>query len=65
MEKAASVIRESRGVTHKRLQNAQKNKIATPDQVRKAREQMEKIAEKGQKEVKDLFETLRKALERD
>ena len=65
MEKAANAIRDSRGAILKRLQSVQKAKNATPDQVRKAREQMEKIAEKGQKEVRDLFETSRKALERD
>lgn len=64
MEKAANAIRDARGAVHKRLQEAQKKKTATPDQVRKAREQMEKIAEKGQKEVRDLFETSKKALER-
>ena len=64
MEKAAGAIRDSRGSVNKRLQDAQKKKVATPDQVRKAREQMEKLTEKGQKEVKDLFETSKKNLER-
>ncbi|KAL5365750.1 Hsp70 protein-domain-containing protein [Aspergillus floccosus] len=64
MEKAAGAVRDSRGVVHKRLQDMQKKKTARPDDVRKAQEQMEKFTEKGQKEVKDLFEAARKALER-
>ncbi|GES56932.1 putative Hsp70 chaperone [Aspergillus terreus] len=64
MEKAAGAVRDSRGAVHKRLQDMQKKKTARPDDVRKAQEQMEKFTEKGQKEVKDLFEAARKALER-
>lgn len=41
----------------------QKKKIARPDDVRKAHEQMERATEKGQKEVKDLFDAAKKALE--
>lgn len=48
---------------HKRLQDMQKKKIARPDDVRKAHEQMERATEKGQKEVKDLFDAAKKALE--
>ncbi|KAF9894186.1 hypothetical protein FE257_007688 [Aspergillus nanangensis] len=64
MEKALGAIRDSRGVVHKHLQDLQKKKIARPDDVRNAQEQMEKLTEKGQKEVKELFEASRKALER-
>ena len=64
LEKAASAVRDSRGTVNKRLQDMQKKKIARPDDVRKAQDQMEKITEKAQKEVKDLFETAKKALER-
>ncbi|KAI9934392.1 hypothetical protein ASPWEDRAFT_116622 [Aspergillus wentii DTO 134E9] len=64
MEKAASSIRDSRGAVHKRLQDMQKKKIARPDDVRKAQDQMEKLTEKGQKELKDLFDAAKKALER-
>ncbi|KAJ5902433.1 hypothetical protein N7495_002961 [Penicillium taxi] len=63
-EKAAGTVRDSRGAMHKRLQDMQKKKLARPDDVRKAHEQMEKATEKGQKEVKDLFDTAKKALER-
>lgn len=63
-DKAANAVRDSRGAAHKRLQDMQKKKTARPDDVRKAQDQMEKITEKGQKEVKDLFEAAKKALER-
>ncbi|KAK1141922.1 Heat shock protein ssb1 [Aspergillus melleus] len=64
MEKAIAAIRESRGVVHKRLQDMQKKKIARPDDARKAQDQMEKLTEKGQKEVKELFEAAKKGMER-
>ncbi|PYI06282.1 ribosome recycling factor [Aspergillus sclerotiicarbonarius CBS 121057] len=64
MEKAAGAVRDSRGAVHKRLQDLQKKKIARPDDVRKAQEQMEKLTEKGQKDVKELFEATKKAMER-
>ncbi|KAL4774119.1 ribosome recycling factor-domain-containing protein [Aspergillus nidulans var. acristatus] len=64
MERAASNVRESRGVVHKRLQEMIKKKIARPDDARKAQDKMEKLTEKGQKEVKDLFEVAKKAMER-
>lgn len=63
MDKAAGVVRDSRGAVHKRLQEMQKKKIARPDDVRKAHDNMEKLTEKGQKEVKELFEAAKKALE--
>ncbi|PWY71492.1 putative ribosome recycling factor [Aspergillus heteromorphus CBS 117.55] len=64
MEKAAGAIRDSRGTVHRRLQDLQKRKLARPDDVRKAQEQMEKLTEKGQRDVKDLFETTKRAMER-
>ncbi|KAL4977853.1 ribosome recycling factor-domain-containing protein [Aspergillus desertorum] len=64
MERAASNVRETRGVVHKRLQEMVKKKIARPDDARKSQDKMEKLAEKGQKEVKDLFEAAKKAMER-
>lgn len=62
-EKAAGVVRDSRGAIHKRLQDMQKKKLARPDDVRKAHDQMEKVTDQGQKEVKDAFETAKKTLE--
>ncbi|KAE8348080.1 putative ribosome recycling factor [Aspergillus coremiiformis] len=64
MEKAIVAVRESRSSVHKRLQDMQKKKIARPDDVRRAQEQMEKFTERGQREVKDLFEAAKKAMER-
>ncbi|KAJ5246960.1 hypothetical protein N7468_001943 [Penicillium chermesinum] len=63
LEKAANAVRDSRGATHKRLQDMQKKKLARPDDVRKAHDQMEKTADKGQKEAKDLFDDAKKMLE--
>ncbi|GAD92644.1 ribosome recycling factor domain-containing protein [Paecilomyces variotii No. 5] len=62
-EKAANAIRNARGSVHKRLQDMQKKKLARPDDIRKAHDEMEKVQEKGQKEVKDIFEATKKALE--
>ncbi|KAL4902481.1 hypothetical protein BDW74DRAFT_157857 [Aspergillus multicolor] len=64
MEKAANNVRDSRGTVHKRLQESIKKKLARPDDARKSQDKMEKIAEKGQKEVKELFEAAKKAMER-
>ncbi|KAJ9272267.1 hypothetical protein DTO212C5_1452 [Paecilomyces variotii] len=62
-DKAASAIRNARGAVHKRLQEMQKKKLARPDDIRKAHDEMEKVQEKGQKEVRDIFEATKKALE--
>lgn len=64
MERAASSVRDSRGVIHKRLQEIVKKKIARPDDARKSQDKMEKLTEKGQKEVKELFEAAKKVMER-
>ncbi|GAB1198232.1 hypothetical protein APSETT444_007545 [Aspergillus pseudonomiae] len=64
MERATAAVRDSRSSVHKRLQDMQKKKIARPDDVRKAQEQMEKATENGQREVRDLFEAAKKAMER-
>lgn len=64
MDKAANAVREARGSTLKRLQNAQKKKTATPDEVYKAREKMEKITDRAQSDVKLAFESSKKTLER-
>jgi hypothetical protein len=41
----------------------QKRKEARPDDIRKAHDQMEKLVEKAQKDVKDTFEAARKGME--
>ncbi|KAM5477133.1 ribosome-recycling factor [Microsporum audouinii] len=62
MEKASNAVRNGRAALNKKLKGKEVKK-ARPDDVRKAIDQMEKIAEKGQKEVKDVFEVAKKALE--
>ena len=48
---------------HKRLQDMQKKKLARPDDVRRAHDQMEKVTDQGQKEVKDAFDAAKKSME--
>ncbi|KAJ5092226.1 hypothetical protein NUU61_007096 [Penicillium alfredii] len=63
LDRATSTLRDTRGAMHKRLQDMQKKKLARPDDVRKAHDQMEKVTDKGQKELKDLFEAAKRTLE--
>lgn len=61
MEKASQAVRNARGSSNKNLKGMKKT--VRPDALHKALDQMEKVAEKGQKEVKDVFEAARKALD--
>lgn len=63
MEKASNAVRNARGAINKKLKNMGVKKLVRPDDLRKHVEKMEKVAEKGQKEVKDVFEGAKKALE--
>jgi ribosome recycling factor len=63
MDKAANAVRNARGAQQKRLREMKLKKVSRPDDLRKAGEAMEKVAEKGQKEVKEVFEGVRKVLE--
>jgi ribosome recycling factor len=63
MDKAAVAVRNARASIHKKLQDMQKRKEARPDDIRKAHDQMEKLVEKAQKDVKDDFESARKCME--
>lgn len=63
MDKAANAVRSARAAIHKKLQDMQKRKEARPDDIRKAHDQMEKLVEKAQKDVKDTFEAARKGME--
>lgn len=63
MDKAATAVRSARAAIHKKLQDMQKRKEARPDDIRKAHDQMEKLVEKAQKDVKDTFEAARKGME--
>ncbi|EQL31399.1 ribosome recycling factor [Blastomyces dermatitidis ATCC 26199] len=63
MDKASTAVRNARGAINKKLKNMGVKKLVRPDDLHKQVEKMEKIAEKGQKEVKDAFEAAKKALE--
>ncbi|KLJ10903.1 ribosome recycling factor [Blastomyces silverae] len=63
MDKASTAVRNARGAINKKLKNMGVKKLVRPDDLHKQVEKMEKIAEKGQKEVKDVFEGAKKALE--
>ncbi|KAL1960763.1 hypothetical protein VTO42DRAFT_6593 [Malbranchea cinnamomea] len=62
MERAANAVRLGRSEVNKKLQNMGKQKAAPPDDLRKAKEMMEKIAQRGQKEIQDLFAGAKKVL---
>ncbi|CAG8019364.1 unnamed protein product [Penicillium salamii] len=62
-EKASGSVRDSRGALHKRLQDLQKKKLARPDDVRKAHDQMEKVVDQGHRDVKEAFDAAKKTLE--
>lgn len=59
-DRASMAIRDARGATHKTFK-AFKEK---PDEAKKAHENMEKVARKGQDDVKSIMESAQKALER-
>ncbi|OJD22714.1 hypothetical protein ACJ73_05938 [Blastomyces percursus] len=63
MDKASTAVRNARGAINKKLKNMGVKKLVRPDDLYKQVEKMEKIAEKGQKEVKDVFDGAKKALE--
>ncbi|EEH46661.1 uncharacterized protein PADG_02759 [Paracoccidioides brasiliensis Pb18] len=63
MERASNAVRNARGAINKKLKHMGVKKLVRPDDLHKQIEKMEKVAEKGQKEVKDVFEAARKALE--
>ena len=49
---------------HKHLQQLEKKRVARADDVRNAHGKMEKLVEKGQKEVKELFDVAKRGLEK-
>ncbi|WEW58520.1 ribosome-recycling factor [Emydomyces testavorans] len=65
MERAAMAVKNARADVNKKLKALGNKKVVRPDDLRKALEQMEKVADKGQKEVKDVFEAAKKTLERE
>lgn len=65
MERASATVRNARSSLNKKLKGMGTKKVIRPDELRKALEQMEKVAEKGQKDIKDVFENSKKALEQN
>ena len=63
MNKAANAVRNGRAALNKKLKAMGVKKSIRPDDLHKAVEQMEKIVERGQRDVRDIFEGARKALE--
>ncbi|KAG5291978.1 ribosome recycling factor [Histoplasma ohiense] len=62
MDKASNAVRNARGAINKKLKNMGVKKLVRPDDLHKQIEKMEKIAEKGQKEVKEVFEGAKNVL---
>ncbi|OAX80826.1 hypothetical protein ACJ72_04835 [Emergomyces africanus] len=63
MDKASNAVRNARGAINKKLKHMGVKKLVRPDDLHKQVEKMEKIAEKGQKDVKEVFEGAKRALE--
>ncbi|KAI1917148.1 ribosome-recycling factor [Ophidiomyces ophidiicola] len=64
-EKAGKAVKDARASIQKKLKAMGSNKTIRPDDLHKALEQMEKMTERGQKEVKNAFENARQAFERE
>ncbi|KAI5298631.1 hypothetical protein KEM55_003156 [Ascosphaera atra] len=62
MEKASMAVKNARQNLNKKLKEAGQKKKIQPDMLRGALEKMEKIAQQGQKGVKDAFEAAQRAL---
>lgn len=65
MSKAANAVRNARGELNKKLKSMGVKKLLRPDDLHKAIEEMEKIVERGQRDVRGVFERAIKALEQD
>ena len=63
VDKAQEAVRAGRLTVNKKLQTMGKAKTARPDDLRKAKEMMEKITAKGKKDVDDIFAGAKKMLE--
>jgi len=62
-DKASTSIRDARGKQQKKLRAQELSKSARPDDVKKAKGQMEKVVEKGQGDVKKVVDEKKRALE--
>jgi ribosome recycling factor len=64
MERASLEVRTARGDAQKRYRKMELGKKVVVDELRKAHDGMEKVAQKGQEEVKKVYEQAIKSLER-
>lgn len=64
MERASLEVRTARGDAQKRYRKMELGKKVIVDELRKAHDGMEKVAQKGQEEVKKVYEQAIKSLER-
>lgn len=62
-EKASTAVREARGKQQKKMRAMEKDRKIRPDDLKKAAGQMEKVAEKGQGEVKRIVDSAKKVLD--
>ena len=61
--KAITGITTTRGAMQKRLRKMEIEKLALPDELKRAHKEMEKIVQEGQKKVKDVVKVAQKAME--
>lgn len=61
--KAITAITNTRGVMQKHLRKMEIEKLALPDELKRAHKEMEKIVQEGQKKVKDVVKVAQKAME--
>jgi ribosome recycling factor len=58
----ASAVRDARGATNKKLRGLKLDKVARPDDLRKAEGEMEKITKEGTSEVDRLIKSAERAI---
>lgn len=63
MERAQTAVKNARAAMHKKLTALQAKKLLRPDDMRRAQDQMEKMAAKGKTDIKETFEAGKKALQ--
>ena len=62
-EQAMFAVRETRGKEQKKLRAMRVGRTVGPDDLKRAHDQMEKIAQKGQADVKSILDAAKKVLE--
>ncbi len=61
-EKAGVGIRDARAAMQKRLRAMELNKVVSPDVIKKARKEMEKVVEKGNSDIKKAVDETKKVM---